>query len=168
MNVSVERIKELRGESGAGVMECRNALVESGGDIEKALDILKQRSLIKAEKTVTRVASQGVVEAYVHTGGRIGALIEVNCETDFVARTGEFKELVHNLAMQVAAMCPKYVSAEQVPAGSGEDPELVSLLLQPYIKDQSVKVKDVINQVIARTGEKIQVKRFARFELGAD
>ncbi|MBI2829711.1 MAG: elongation factor Ts [Chloroflexi bacterium] len=168
MNVSVERIKELRGESGAGVMECRNALVESGGDIEKALDILKQRSLIKAEKTVTRVASQGVVEAYVHTGGRIGALIEVNCETDFVARTGEFKELVHNLAMQVAAMCPKYVSAEQVPAGSGEDPELVSLLLQPYIKDQSLKVKDVINGVIARTGEKIQVRRFARFEIGAD
>ena len=168
MDVSVDRIKELRSESGAGVMECRNALVESGGDINKALDILKQRSLVKAEKTATRTAGQGLIEAYVHTGGRIGVIIEVNCETDFVARTSEFKELVHNLAMQVAAMCPKYVSAEQVPAGSDEEPELVSLLLQPYIKDQSMKVKDVINEVIARTGEKIQVKRFARFEIGAD
>ena len=106
LKISTDRVKELREQSGAGIMECRNALLEAEGDMEKALQILKQQSLFKAEKKAKRSASQGLIEAYIHTGGRIGAMVEVNCETDFVARTDEFKELAHHLAMQVAAMTP--------------------------------------------------------------
>ncbi len=166
MDISVAKIKELRELCGAGIMDCRSALVETGGNIEKAVEILKQKSIYKAEKKETRVASQGVVAAYIHTGGRIGALIEVNCETDFVARTDEFKELTHNLAMQVAAMAPKFVSEEQIPQGAEVVPEIDCLLLQPYIKDQTRRIKDIITETIAKVGENIKVKRFAKFELG--
>ena len=107
MKIEIDIVKELREQSGAGVIQCRNALIEAEGDIEKALQILKQKSLFQAEKKATRSTSQGLVEAYIHAGGRIGAMVELNCETDFVARTGEFKELAHHLAMQVAAMNPK-------------------------------------------------------------
>ncbi|MFQ6122980.1 MAG: translation elongation factor Ts, partial [Dehalococcoidales bacterium] len=112
MEIPTAQVKELRNQSGAGIMDCRNALLEAKGDKEKALQILQQQGFSKAQKKAKRSATQGVIEAYIHTGGRIGAMIEVNCETDFVARTDEFKELAHNLAMQVAAMPPQFVSKE--------------------------------------------------------
>lgn len=147
-------------------MECRNALLEAGGNIEKAAQLLKERSLFKAEKKKERATSQGLVEAYIHTGGRIGALVEVNCETDFVARTDEFKELAHNLAMQVTAMPARFVSQEEVPEGTEVEAQTDCLLHQPYIRDSSLTIQDIINQTIAKVGENIRVSRFARFELG--
>ena len=168
MQISVEMIKNLREQCGAGVMECRVALVETEGDTEKALQLLKERGLLKAEKKTQRETTQGLVEAYVHAGGRVGAMVEVNCETDFVARTEEFRELAHSIAMQVAAMCPRFVSEEEI-KGEGEDdiePETVCLLLQPYIKDPTKTINDLIVEAIARVGENIRVRRFSRFELG--
>ncbi len=147
-------------------MACRNALLEAGGDAEKALNILKEKGILKAQKKTERAANQGLVEAYIHTGGRIGALVEVNCETDFVARTGEFKELAHNLAMQVAAMPPQFISYEEVSEGADIEFETACLLLQPYIKDPTKTVQDLILETIAKVGENIKVSRFARFELG--
>ena len=149
-------------------MECRNVLLETEGDIEKALQILKQRSLFKAEKKRKRSASQGIIEAYIHGGGRIGAMVEVNCETDFVARTDEFKELAHNLAMQVVAQDPQFISGEEAPEGAEIEPQAACLLLQPYIRDLDMTVQDLINETIARVGENIKVSKFARFELGIE
>jgi elongation factor Ts len=166
VEIRTDRIKELREQSGAGIMECRNALVEAEGDMGKALLILKQKSLFKAEKKAARSASEGLVEAYVHTGGRIGAIIELNCETDFVARTGEFKALAHDLAMQVAARDPLYISREQIPEGADIDPEEACLLLQPYIRNLEQTVQELIMETVAKVGENIKVSRFARFELG--
>ena len=166
MKIETERIKELRDESGAGVMDCRNALLEAGGDREKALQILKERSLLQVKKKTKRAATQGIIEAYIHSGGRIGALVEVNCETDFVARTGEFKELAHNLAMQVAAMPPQFISLEEVPEGADVESGAACLLLQPYIRDTNTTVQDIINATIAKVGENIKISKFARFELG--
>ena len=147
-------------------MECRNALIETEGDVEKALQILRQKSLFKAEKKAARSAYEGLVETYVHTGGRIGAIVELNCETDFAARTDEFKELAHDLAMQVAARDPLYISREQVPEGADIDPEEACLLLQPYIKNLEQTVQELIMETVAKVGENIKVSRFARFELG--
>ena len=147
-------------------MECRNILVETKGDIEQAMKLLKERGLLQAEKKADRVTMQGLVEAYIHTGGRIGAMIEVNCETDFVARTDEFKELAHNLAMQVAAQAPRFITKEELPEKTDADPQVVCLLSQPYIKDPTKTIRDVVAEVIARTGENIRISRFARFELG--
>ena len=166
MKIPTERIKELRDESGAGVMDCRNALLEAEGDVEKARQILKQRRLFSVEKKEKRTASQGIIEAYIHSGGRIGAMVEVNCETDFVARTGEFNELAHDLAMQIAAMPPQFISEKEVPEGSDIDPQTACLLLQPYIKNPDMTVQDIITEAIAKIGENIKVSRFARFELG--
>ena len=166
MEVSIELIKELRNQCGAGVMECRNALFEVEGDVEKALQVLKERGLLKAEKKIDRVTTQGLIEAYIHAGGRIGSLVEVNCETDFVARTDEFKELAHELAMQVAALAPQYISEEDVLAGADIEPQTACLLQQPYIRDPGKTVRDVIVEVIAKVGENIRVTRFSRFELG--
>ncbi|HEY56013.1 MAG TPA: elongation factor Ts [Dehalococcoidia bacterium] len=148
-------------------MTCRNALLEAEGDPERALQILKEKGILKAQKKAERAANQGLIEAYIHTGGRIGAMVEVNCETDFVARTDEFKELAHNLAMQVAAMPAQFISRDEV---SGErddlDLETACLLLQPYIKDPGKTIQDVIIETIAKVGENIKITRFARFELG--
>ena len=166
MEISIEMIKELRNQCGAGVMDCRNALLEVNGDVEKALQILKEKGLLKAQKRADRVTTQGLVEAYIHTGGRIGALIEVNCETDFVARTDEFKALAHELAMQVAALSPQFITEEEIPEGANVEPQVACLLLQPYIRDPGKTVRDVIIETIARVGENIRVRRFARFELG--
>lgn len=159
-------IKELREQSGAGIMECRTTLVGTQGDREKALAILREKGLLKAQKKAERTTGQGLVEAYIHTAGRIGAMVELNCETDFVARTDEFKELAHCLAMQVAAMAPKYVSEEQIPEGADIEPNEACLLLQPYIKDPTRTVKDIIVENIAKVGENIRVRRFNRYELG--
>lgn len=166
MSVSTDSIKELREKCGAGVIECRNVLVETGGDIEKALCILKERGFAKAAKKAERTTKQGLVEAYIHAGGRIGALVELNCETDFVARTPDFKELAHNIAMQVAAMSPTYISEEDIPPGADVVPATDCLLKQPYIRDPNVTINDIIIALIAKVGENIRVSRIARFELG--
>ena len=168
MKISTTSIKELREKCGAGIMECRSALVKSEGDIEKALEDLKEQGCLKAAKKADRVTEQGLVEAYVHIGGRIGAIIELNCETDFVARTDIFKELAHNLAMQVAAMCPQYISEDEIPQEEKADTEIATacLLKQAYIKDPAMTIQDLIVEAISKTGENIKISRFARFELG--
>jgi elongation factor Ts len=167
LQISTELVKTLRDKTKAGVMECRNALIECRGDLDKAIELLRKRGLAKAEKKAGRVASQGVVEAYVHPGGRMGAMIELNCETDFVARTDEFKELAHNLALQVVATSPLHIGDENhLPETALEDRECC-LLSQPFIKDPSRSVKDIITETIAKVGENIKVGKFARFELGA-
>ena len=165
MAITTEMIKECRELSGAGIMDCKRALEQAGGNMERALEILRQQGLARAAKKAGRVAMQGLVDAYIHAGGRIGALIEVNCETDFVARTDEFRQLVHDLAMQVAAMNPSRVGyeGEEVPE---EDEEGAALLDQAFIKDPSITVRDLVNQAIGRLGENIVVRRFCRFELG--
>ena len=166
MNIPTVKVRELREQSGAGVMSCRNALIEASGDIEKAQQILKEKGILKAQKKLERSTTQGLIETYVHTGGRIGAMVEVNCETDFVTRTDEFKELAHNLVMQVAAMPPQFISNDEVPEGTDVEPQVDCLLLQPFIKDPSKTIQDIIVETIARLGENIKVARFARFELG--
>jgi len=166
LNISTDLVKELREQSGAGIMECRNTLLEVEGDIEKALEILKQKALFKVEKKKDRAVSQGLIEAYIHAGGRIGAMVEVNCETDFAARTDELKELAHNLALQIAAMSPQFISSEEAPEEADIEPQTDCLLLQPYIRDPGVTIQDIINETIAKVGENIQVGRFTRFELG--
>ncbi|MFC1866007.1 elongation factor Ts [Chloroflexota bacterium] len=149
-------------------MECHSALVKSEGDIEKALEDLKEQGCLKAAKKADRATEQGLVEAYVHIGGRIGAIIELNCETDFVARTDIFKELAHNLAMQIAAMCPQYISEDEIPQEEKADTEIATacLLKQAYIKDPAMIIQDLIVEAISKTGENIKISRFARFELG--
>ena len=166
MKTSTDKIRELREKSGASVMACRNALVETKDDIEKALQILKEQNLVIVEKKKGRSTSQGVIEAYIHAGGRIGAMIELNCESDFVARTDEFKQLAHNLAMQVAAMPPKCIVLDDMPKETELSPQEACLLMQPFIKDLARSVQDVINETIAKVGENITISRYSRFELG--
>jgi elongation factor Ts len=166
LKISIDSIKELREQSGAGIMQCRNALEKHEGNREKALEFLKEQGLLKAKEKEERTAAEGLIGAYIHTGGRVGAMVELNCETDFVARTDEFKELAHNLAMQVAAMDPKFVSEADIPKKVDVDPRAACLLLQPYIKDQELTIQDIITDTIARVGENIKVSRFVRFELG--
>ncbi len=168
MDISAEQIKNLRKVSGAGVMDCRGVLVKTDGDIDKALALLKEQNLIKVEKKAARTTAQGVIESYVHAGGRIGVIVEVNCETDFVARTEDFKELAHNIAMQIAAMAPVCINKEDVPQNIDIDPATAALLTQPFIRDTTITVQDIINNAIAKTGENIKIKRFARFELGEE
>jgi elongation factor Ts len=175
--ITATQVKELREQTGAGIMDCKRALEEVNGDAVKAAALLKQQGLAKAESKSGRAASQGVIEPYVHGGGRIGVIVEVNCETDFVARTPEFRELAHDLAMQVAATSPRYVAADEVAEGdwgrleeefgSRQEAEAATILLeQPFIKDARLSVRDVIRNTIAKVGENIVVRRFARFEVG--
>jgi elongation factor Ts len=166
LEITTDQIKTLREESGAGIMECRNALKEANGDKAKALDILQKSGTLKAQKTAGRVAKQGLITSYIHGGGRIGALVELNTETDFVARTNEFKELAYNIAMQVTAMSPEYISKEECPTGENIDFQNACLLLQPYIKDPAKTIQDIVTELIAKTGENIKIGRFVRFELG--
>ena len=166
MAVSTEAVKELRQRTGAGVMECKRALEEANGDIERAAEILRQRGLALAEARAHRSTTQGLVECYIHAGGRIGAMVEVNCETDFVARTDAFKALAHDLAMQVAATGPLSISPDDLPPETEGDPSEMCLLLQPYIRDPSRTIQELISEAIGQTKENIQVRRFARFELG--
>ena len=148
-------------------MDCRKALLEADGNTERALESLKQQGLLRAKKKADRATTQGLVEAYIHAGGRIGAMVEVNCETDFVARTDEFKELAHCLAMQIAAMNPQCISREEIPEADDVNPQVACLLLQPDIKDPDRSVQDTIDEIIAKVGENIKVSRFARFEVGS-
>jgi elongation factor Ts len=195
--ISAKIVKELREKTGAGMMDCKKALTENEGDMTKAIEWLRQKGTISADKKQGRVAAEGLVESYIHTGGRIGVLVEVNCETDFVARREEFQELVKNVAMQVAA-CPnvEYVKVDDIPEDivarekeiemgrddldgkpdnikekivSGRiDKRLneIALLPQPYIRDQSITIEELVKQSIAQLGENIQVRRFVRFVLG--
>ena len=167
MEISAEAVKKLRDQTGAGVMECKRALLDAQGDFNKATEILRKSGLAKAEKKAQRVASQGVIESYIHAGGRVGAMLELNCETDFVARNEEFKLLAHDIAMQIAAMGPTYVSPDEVPAEQAKNKSELALLSQTFIKDPSRTIQDIINDRIAKFGEKIAVRRFVRYELGA-
>jgi elongation factor Ts len=168
LEITTDKIKTLREQSGAGIMDCRTALVGCEGDIDKAMEYLKEKGYIKAQKKAERTTGQGLIDAYIHTAGRIGALIEVNCETDFVARTDEFKNLAHCLAMQVAAMNPQYITEKDIPKGKKKAVVLeeACLVLQPYIKDPTKTINDIITETIAKTGENIKVSRFIRYELG--
>ncbi len=164
MTVSTAAIKELREKSGAGVIECKNVLIEVCGDIDKAYAVLKERGLAKAEKKADRQAGQGLVVSYIHHSGTIGALVEVNCETDFVAHTNEFKELARDIAMQVAATDPKAIAPE--PGATEPVDKEAYLLTQPFIKDAARTIQDRIVETTAKVGENVKVRRFARFEIG--
>ena len=166
MELTVTTIKELRERTGAGIMDCKRALEETGGDLNMAEDLLAKQGIASAVKKATRSTEEGVVESYIHSGGRIGVLIEVNCETDFVARTDDFKELAHDIAMQVAAMAPSYVNGEDVPEGEDAENSETVLMRQPFIKDPSKSVQDLVNEGIGKLGENIRVRRFTRFSLG--
>ena len=166
MDVSVEAIKELRERTSAGIMDCKRALQESKGDLARAEEILREQGIASAAKKASRATNQGVVDSYIHSGGRIGAIVEVNCETDFVAHTPDFKELAHDLAMQVAAMSPLYVDDSEIPDGDEVDPQQACIMQQPFIKDPSQTVQDLVNEAISKLGENVRVRRFARFSLG--
>lgn len=178
MQITTQMVKELRDRTGAGIMDAKRALEQTEGDLEQAAANLRQQGLDRAQKKAGRTASQGLVEAYIHGGGRIGALIELNCETDFVARTTEFQSLAHDLAMQVAATDPRYVAPGDIPEGAlveGEQEygdretftKQAALLAQPFIKEPRRSVEDVLKDHIAKLGENLVIRRFARFELGA-
>jgi elongation factor Ts len=164
MPATTEQIRELRERTGAGIMDCKRAIDDASGDLEEAEKLIKKRGLEGVSKKTGREANQGIVESYIHGGGRIGALVEVNCETDFVARTPQFRELAHEIAMQVAAMNPTRLSAED-PSMDGADGD-VPLLDQPFIRDQAKTIRDLVHEGIVALGENIVVRRFARFELG--
>jgi elongation factor Ts len=165
LEISAALVKELREKTQASVMDCKRALVESECDLNKAEAILKKHGITIAEKKATRTANKGAVDAYVHGGGRVGAMIELNCETDFVARNELFKELSHNLTLQIAAMAPEYISKDDLPEGKNLDPKVVCLLSQPFIKDEKRTVQEVITEAVAKLGENIKVRRFVRYEL---
>jgi elongation factor Ts len=164
--VTVEQIRALRDQTGAGIMDCKNALEASEGDIDKAVEALRQKGFAQAFQKAGRATTQGLVEAYIHTGGRVGGIVVLGCETDFVARTLEFKELAHDIAMQVAAMDPAYLDQSEMPEGETRPPAQVSLLQQPFIKDSSRSVEEVVQELAAKVGENIRVVRFLRLALG--
>ena len=168
MKISVEAVKELRNRTNVGILECNKALLEVGGDIEKAIEFLKQRGVAIAEKKKDVAVTEGIIEAYIHHTKRIGALVELNCETDFVAHTDEFKELAHDLAMQIAATSPQFITSEEMPPEAEIDPQAACLLSQTFIKDLNKTVQEVIAETIAKVGENIKVRRFSRFQLGVD
>jgi elongation factor Ts len=196
--IPADVVKRLRDETGAGMMDCKRALVESGGDIEKAREILRTRGLASAQKRQGRMAREGLIDSYIHLDGRIGVLVEVNCETDFVARTDDFKQLVREVAMQIAALRPRWISRDEVPqdvtdgerkiyeeqARSTGKPENVRekivagkleafyresvLLDQTYNRDDKRTVGDLVDEVSSKVGEKVAVRRFARFQVGEE
>jgi len=196
MAVSTQDIVKLRERTGAGIMDCKNALIKANNDLDKAVDILREAGIAKAAKKANRIAAEGLVYSYIHMGGRIGVLLEVNCETDFVAKSEPFVELVKNIAMQIAASNPEFVSREQVPAdrvekekeilrvqaqNEGKPAQVVEKMLegrinkffkeiclmeQDYIRNPDQTVTDLVNEAIAKIGEKISVRRFTRYEVG--
>jgi elongation factor Ts len=196
MSISASQVKELREKTGAGMMDCKKALTEANGDMDKAIEILREKGLAAAAKKAGRIAAEGVVESYIHMGGKIGVLVEINCETDFVAITDEFKELARDIAMQIAAYNPQYVSRDEVPAeviekekeiykqqaiNEGKPEHIaekmvegriknyfkeVCLLEQPFIKDGDKTVEELVKEKIAKIGENISIRRFVRYQLG--
>lgn len=166
--MSLNAIKELRELTNCGIIDCKKALEQAGGDLSKAKDILREKGLQMALKKASRAANEGRIEAYIHNGSRIGVLVEVNCETDFVARNDAFIQFAKDLAMHIAAMAPQYVKKADVPADvlAGIDPEAVCLLEQPFVKDASRSIQDLLNELVAKTGENIVIGRFARYKIG--
>ncbi|GBC59296.1 elongation factor Ts [Desulfonema ishimotonii] len=194
--VSAAMVKELREKTGAGIMDCKEALAECGTDIEKATDFLRKKGLATAQKRAGRSMSEGVVESYIHMGGKLGVMVEVNCETDFVAKTDDFRAFARDIAMHIAAACPAGISPEDVPAEviekekeiyrgqaleMGKPEQVVDkivqgkldkfikdscLMNQGYVKNPEMSVTDYLNEMIAKTGENITIRRFARFQLG--
>ena len=165
MSISTDDIKNLREQTGAGIMDCKNALQSCDGNVEEAIKYIKKKGLEVVQKKSARDASEGLISSYIHVGNQIGALVQIGCETDFVARTDEVKELSHNIAMQVAAMNPRFISKSDIPKSEEEDSSAICLLEQQYIKDQSITIQDPLNDVIAKVGENIQVTRITRFAL---
>ena len=147
-------------------MDCKRALQDADGDLSKAEEILVSKGVALAAKKATRETNEGIIESYLHSGGRIGAMVEVNCETDFVARTPEFTELAHELAMQVAAMSPTYIDTSDVPDSEVVVPQESCLMQQPSIRDPGRSVQDMVNEIVGKLGENVRVRRFARFSLG--
>ncbi|MBA7508393.1 Elongation factor Ts [subsurface metagenome] len=198
MEIKVELVKELREKSSAGMMDCKKALVESNGDIKKAEEILKEKGLAKASKKASRATKEGIIDSYIHTGSKIGVMVEVNCETDFVARNEMFKNFVHDIALHITAAAPLYVSKEDVPQevldkekelyrkqalNEGKPEKIIDkiaegklkkyyeencLLEQLFVKDNDVKIGDLLKQHIAKMGENIVIKRFERYILGEE
>ena len=166
MEVGVDSIKALRDRTGVGIMDCKRALQQAEGDIEKAEEILRRQGMASAAKKASRQTNQGLIDSYIHSGGRIGAMVEVNCESDFVARTDDFKRLAHDLAMQVAAMAPAYLDSADMPEGSDGNPQEACLMQQSYIKDPTMTVQDLVNEMVGKLGENVRVRRFSRFSLG--
>ena len=166
MAVSTEDVKRLREATSAGVMDAKKALEEAGGNFEQAKELLRERGIAAAAKRSERATGQGLVEAYIHGQGRIGALVELQCETDFVARTDAFKALARDIAMQVAAMSPLALTPEEVPADASGTKEENALLTQAFIKDGKKTIGDLVQDVISTTGENVRVARFSRFEIG--
>jgi elongation factor Ts len=166
LSTTVDAIKELRQRTGAAIVDCKAALIQADGDIERACEHLRERGFAIADKKAGRATGNGIIDSYIHTGKRVGALVEVNCETDFVARTDQFQQLAHDIAMQVAAMEPLYTSSQDIPEGTDIDPACACLMQQPFIKDPSKTIEELVKEVIAAVGENIQVRRFARFEVG--
>lgn len=167
MPITAEDVKRLRDETGAGMLDSKKALEESDGDFDKAKGILRQKGFEAAAKREERETVEGLIISYIHHNNRFGVLLEINCETDFVARTDDFRELAEKVAKHIVGAAPTYVSEEDIPEGSGEDPKEVALLSQPYLQDESVTVGELIKEASGKTGENIRVRRFARFELGA-
>ena len=166
MEVTAEMVKTLRDLTGAGVMDCKRALEQTEGNTQKAEELLREKGLAAAMKRTDRETREGLVEAYIHSGGRLGAVLELNCETDFVARTDDFRQLAHDLAMQVAAMAPLYPDLEEAEGDVQGPPEVVSLMHQPFIKDPSSTVREVVQEMMSKVGENIRVRRFTRYALG--
>ncbi len=196
MDINAKQVKELREKTGAGMMDCRNALIESKGDMDEAIVILRKKGLASAQKKATRIAAEGMIGHYIHAGGKLGVLVEVNSETDFAARSADFQALVKDIAMHIAAQNPLYVRREDVPAeviekekeiykaqarSSGKPEhiidkiaegklesyyEMACLYDQKFVKDPNITVKDLINSIVGKIGENIQVRRFARFKTG--
>jgi len=167
VEITTSLIKELREETGSGVMDAKRALEEAGGDKAKAKTILREKGIAAAAKRSDRETSNGVIESYIHAGGRIGVLVEVNCETDFVANTEDFRQLARNVAMQIAAMNPTFISKDDPGRDKDEGTdEEVCLMDQPFIRDSSRKISGLVQDAVAKTGENIRVRRFTRFELG--
>ncbi len=166
MPVDPAAVKKLRELTGAGMLDCKNALQEADGDFEKAKEILRQKGHAAVAKRTERATAEGLVQSYLHHDGTLGALVEVNCESDFVARTPDFGQLVQNIALQVAAANPRYVDPDDLPQDTEGDPKELCLLLQPFVRDESVTIQDMVNETIRKTRENIRVRRFARFELG--
>lgn len=196
MEITADHVKELRQRTGIGVMECKQALKEAQGDIEKAIVILRKKGYARAKEKMSRETADGLIESYIHLNGKIGVLVEVNCESDFVARNAEFRELVKNIALHIAAASPRYISSEDVPPevreqekeiireqfkDSGKPPEIIDkivegklskfyeevcLLDQPYVKDGKIPIKKLVASCISKFGENVRISRFARFELG--
>jgi elongation factor Ts len=164
---TAEDVKRLRELTNAGVMDCKRALDEADGNVDRAVEILKERGVASAAKRSSRETSQGLVDSYIHAGGRIGVLVEVNCETDFVARTDAFKQLVHDVAMQIAGIPTTLaITEEDLPADAEGSLEETVLLKQPFIRNSSQTIEQLVQEAIAQTGENIRIRRFARFELG--